>query len=184
MPLFWYGLAANSSLRSISQSYHEPETRDGFVGLLFAVAALFLSFSGKYRYERYGTILAGLLAVIVALVPCANSEELTSAAYGHYLAAVGLFVILGGFCWRVRKTALGQFHERKYEEARYRAGIYSLCLAGMLGCFALGLSGYFLKDAIKSSWPTFIFCLEALGLMSFGLSWLTAIRVLPITTHR
>ncbi len=45
---FFMQIASGVSLRSISESYHY-RARDWFVGLLFAVAALFLSFKGRTR---------------------------------------------------------------------------------------------------------------------------------------
>jgi hypothetical protein len=167
-------------LHSISESYYY-RGRDWFVGLLFAVSALFLSFKGVGGPERKLTLLASLLATIVATAPCECGRPHGAVSMLHYPAAAVLFAILGYFCWRFRETAKSK--TAKYPEAANRVHVYSACLAGMLGCGAMALVYAFAQKAIDARFPDYVFWMEALGLMSFGFSWLAASRTVPFLTN-
>lgn len=167
-------------LRSISESYHY-RARDWFVGLLFAVSALFLSFSGENALERGLTVIASALAAVVAVAPCACDRPPGALSALHFPAAAGLFAILGYFCWRFRRTARSKI--ARYPEARNRVRVYSVCFAGMLGCGAMAVAYAVARDALDARFPNYVFWTEALGLVSFGLSWLAASRTLPILTN-
>jgi hypothetical protein len=176
-------LVSGQSLGSISEAYYF-RSRDWFVGLLFAVGFLFISFKGlKDRpYERLLTLAACLLAVTVATVPCNCKPPTTGSAVPiHFLAAVLLFVILGYFCWRFRKTAKEQVS--KYPEAAIRVRVYSACLVGMIGCGVMTLIYAFAKERIDLWISTWVFWTEFIGLCSFGISWLAASRVFPYVTN-
>jgi hypothetical protein len=179
MALFMQAISGEL-LRSISESYHY-RARDWFVGLLFAEAVLFLSFSGKNKTERKLTILASLLAAIVAIAPCECNRPPGPASVLHFPAAAGLFGILGYFCWRFRKTAKAKI--TKYPEAGKRVHIYTICLTGMLGCGLMALVYAIGKDSIDPRLPNYVFWTEAIGLASFGLSWLAASRTVPFLTN-
>lgn len=177
---FFMQLVSGVVLLSISESYHH-RARDWFVGLLFAVAALFLSFSGKNRFERILTIAASILAAIVAVAPCRCGTHSSPWSGFHFPAAAGLFAILGYFCWRFRRTALSKV--TMYPEARNRARVYTLCLAGMIGCGLMALAYVLFEAEVLALCPAYVFWLEALGLVSFGVSWLAASRTLPLLTN-
>ena len=177
---FFMQFISGEVLNSISESYHY-RARDWFVGLLFAVAALFLSFSGESKFERVLTVLASLLAAIVAIAPCACDREPGALSALHFPAAAGLFAILGYFCWRFRRTARSKI--ARYPEANTRVRVYTMCLIGMVGCAVMALAYVVAADAIDERFPNYIFWLEALGLVSFGFSWLAASRTLPLVTN-
>ena len=177
---FFMQFASGELLRSISESYHY-RARDWFVGLLFAVAALFLSFSGKNRFERILTTVASLLAAVVAIAPCTCNREPGTLSALHFPAAAALFAILGYFCWRFRRTAKSKV--ARYPEARNRVRVYTLCLAGMVGCGLMAVAYAVAQGALDAKFPNYIFWLEALGLVSFGVSWLAASRTLPLVTN-
>lgn len=178
---FFMQLVSGEALQSISESYHH-RGRDWFVGLLFAVGVLFLSFSGENRLERVLSALAGLLAVVVAVAPCdCGRPQAPALSVLHFPAAGGLFAILGYFCWRFRRTALGKTH--RYPEAQRRARLYALCLAGMSACGAMALAYAVAQPRLDAAWPNYVFWMEALGLTSFGISWLAASRTLPLITN-
>lgn len=103
-------VASGELLHSVSESYHY-RARDWFVGLLFAVAALFFSFKGENTFERKLTFLASLCAMLVAVAPCACARPTTIIAVFHFPAAASLFAILGYFCWRFRNTAMGKIYK-------------------------------------------------------------------------
>lgn len=181
---FFMQLVSGELLHSISESYHY-RARDWFVGLLFAVGALFFSFKGQNSFERKLTLLAALCAVLVAIAPCACGRKPALIAIFHFPAAAGVFAIMGYFCWRFRRTAIEKI--KQYPEAKTRVRIYSLCLAGMVGCWLMvvvyGVSYIVAGDALDRAFPNYVFWLEALGLVSFGISWLAASRTLPVITN-
>ena len=177
---FFVQLASGELLHSISESYHY-RARDWFVGLLFAVAALFLSFKGENRFERRLTLLASACAALVAVAPCECGHPSTILSVFHFPAAAGVFAILGYFCWRFRRTAMTKVV--RYPEAKNRVRVYSICLLGMVGCGLMGVAYAVARNAIDELFPNYIFWLEALGLVSFGTSWLTASRTLPLLTN-
>lgn len=177
---FFSQFVSGEILTSISEAYH-TRARDVFVGLLCAVAALFLSFSGRNWLERVLTFMASLLAAVVAIAPCACGSRPSALSTLHYPAAVGLFMILGYFCWRFRRTALAKV--TKYREAKNRVLVYNVCLAGMMACGLMALAYLLAKDSLSARFPSYVFWLEALGLVSFGTSWLAASRTLPFVTN-
>ena len=177
---FFMQIASGELLHSISESYHY-RARDWFVGLLFVVAALFLSFSGESKTERILTIVASAFAATVAIAPCECDRCPGALSALHFPAAAGLFAILGYFCWRFRKTARSKV--AKYPEAARRVHVYTVCLVGMLGCGLMAAGYLAAKDALDAMFPNYVFWLEALGLVSFGFSWLAASRILPIITN-
>lgn len=173
-------LASGELLHSISEAYHH-RARDWFVGLLFTVAALFLSFKGENGFERKLTMLASLGAVLVAVVPCECGRKASAISVLHFPAAGVVFAIMGYFCWRFRRTARSK--AVRYPEAGMRAHIYTACLAGMLVC-GLMAAGYAIwHERIDAVFPNYLFWLEALGLVSFGVSWLTASRTIPFLVN-
>lgn len=179
-------LVSGEVLRSISESWHYPRSRDWFVGLLFSVSVLFLSFRGENRpgqrvNERALTVLASLCAALVAVAPCACDRPPGPLAAWHFPAAVCLFLILTYFCWRFRKTAMAKVS--RYPEARRRGWVYSVCLAGMGVCLSMGAVYVLARKSIDAMWPAYVFWLEAIGLVSFGLSWLAASRTVPLITN-
>ena len=174
-------LMAGEPLASISDSYHHS-ARDWFVGLLFAIAALFLSFSGENRFERTLTLAASFLAAVVAIAPCTCGGVTTAVSALHFPASACLFAILGYFCWRFRKTA--KLKVNRYPQARIRVHVYELCFAGMVISWVMAAVYFAAPTAINAAFPAYVFWLEALGLVSFGFSWLAASRVLPVITNR
>ena len=177
-------LASGELLHSVSESYHY-RARDWFVGLLFAVAALFFSFKGENSFERKLTLLASLCAMLVAVAPCACARPTTIIAVFHFPAAAGVFAILGYFCWRFRRTAMTKIE--KYPEAANRVHIYSACLLGMAICWLMTITyviAYLIAgNLFDEKFPNYVFWLEAIGLVSFGVSWLTASRTLPLIAN-
>jgi hypothetical protein len=177
---FFMQTVSGEVLRSISESYHY-RARDWFVGLLFVEAALILSFSGINRFERILTIVASIFAAAVAVAPCDCGRGAATLSFLHFPAAAGLFVILGYFCWRFRKTAKSKAKE--YPEANKRVHVYSVCLIGIVASLLMGAVYAFAEKAIDATFPNYVFWLEALGLVSFGVSWLAASRTIPVITN-
>ncbi|MDH4450906.1 MAG: hypothetical protein QE265_09980 [Rhodoferax sp.] len=176
-------VASGELLDSISASYH-TRARDWFVGLLFAVAALFLSFKGEtgnHGRERKLTLFASLCALLVAVAPCACGRTASAISAFHYLGATGVFVVMGYFCWRFRKTATDKID--KYPEAKNRVNVYTACLLGMILCGTMAIWYLLAKILNYPVFTTYLFWVEAIGLFSFGVSWLAASRIFPMITN-
>ena len=174
-PCMW--LIAGYKTPSISDSYYSP-ARDYFVGALFAVGGLFLAVKGATVGERRLSLLASICAAVVATCPCYSSLAPDKGSALHFPAAGILFAILAYFCWAFRQRALQRIGP--HTRANVRVKIYGLCLAGMVSM--LPLAGYLLlnQEAVLKQYPSFIYWIELIGLVSFGISWLTASRTLPI----
>ena len=173
-------LFASSPLTSISASYWEGGWSESiFVGFLFAIAAFLLAYNGRSENEMVLSKIASVAGLSVALFPCGCDGHVVRIPYVHYVAAATLFLILAVFCYDFFKRASRKGHQ----QAKRRAILYVLCGAAILlsiGVLAFdGVSGHHLAMRI----PRLVFYGEAVGLIAFGISWLTASRVLPGLTR-
>jgi hypothetical protein len=90
-----------------------------------------------------------------------------------------MFLILAFFAFRFYKRA----RAKGYTQANRRALIYALCCAGIVvSIVTLGYDGLF-GNTLTNAFPKFTYVGEAVGLVSFGISWLTASRTLPGITR-
>src|SRR5215813_6824217 len=172
---FLTSLFAKSSLPSISASYYEGGwSQSIFIGFLFAIAAFLLAYNGRSRPEMLLSKLAAIAGLCVALFPCKceSHDELVPGV--HYTAAAIMFVVLAYFCYRFYLRAKSKGHAT----ANARAVVYVVCgLAIVLSMLVLALNGL---GVLPISNPRVAFYGEAVALMAFGISWLTASHVLPI----
>ena len=151
-------LFAKTAITSISAAYYEGGTAQSIlVGFLFAASALLLA----------------------ALFPCKCGTHVEPFPGVHDLAAAVMFVILAYFCYSFIKRA----RTKGYPQAKLRVKIYALCgIAILLAIVVLGIDR--LTDgALTDRIPRLTFYGEAVGLIAFGSSWLTASRVLPVVTN-
>lgn len=172
---------ASTPIASISASYYEPGWSSNiFVGFLFAIAAFLLAYNGLSFSEMACSKVAALAALGVALFPCQCDNRDEIIPYVHAASAAVMFLILTYFCYLFFKRAKA----KGYAQAKARAGIYALCgvtiLASVLVLAFDGVSGGVLSEKI----PRLTFYGERAGLMAFGISWLTAARVLPVLTRQ
>ena len=177
---------SGGSITSISASYHETDlARNIFVGFLFVISALLLSYNGRSTSEFFLSKTAAIAAIGVALFPCScdNSENACEAVYivpyVHYVCAAIMFLILVFFCYLFYKRA----SEKGYLQARIRALIYVLC--GLVIIFSIAVIAYdaVTEESIRKNFKRVVFYGEAAALVAFGVAWLTASRVLPIITN-
>jgi len=172
---------ASTPITSISASYYETGwSQSIFVGFLFAIAAFLLAYNGLSFWEMALSKVAAIAALGVALFPCQCDNRDEIIPYVHAASAAVMFLILTYFCYLFFKRAKA----KGYAQAKARAGIYAICgvtiLASVLVLAFDGFSGGILSEKI----PRLTFYGERAGLMAFGISWLTAARVLPILTRQ
>jgi len=171
---------AEPPLTSISASYYSTGPAQSiFVGYLFATSAFLLAYNGRSRTEMVLSKVAAAAALGVALFPCNCADTTEQSSPVHWVSAASMFVILTYFCYTFRQRAL----DRNHFEAKIRAAIYLICGIAMLVSIAvLG------ADALSHRWLThrvsdLVFWGETVSLIAFGVSWLTASRVLPLLTR-
>ena len=172
---------ASSAITSISASYYEGGWSESiFVGFLFAISAFLLAYNGLTRLEMILSKVAAIAALGVALFPCECDSHPALVPYGHGVSAAVMFLILAIFCRVFFKRAM----HKGYPQAKVRAAVYAACgTAIVLATLALAVD-HFSGDALSGWSSSFVFYGESVGLIAFGISWLTASRTIPIITRR
>ena len=173
-------LFAKSPITSISASYYEGGwSQSIFIGFLFAIAAFLLAYNGVTRVEMLLSKIASAAALGVTLFPCACDTHIPPVPFIHYASAAVLFFILAFFCYGFFKRAMAKGHT----EARRRAKIYALCGVAIVLAIVIMALDNLANRALSAVIPQLTFYGEATGLIAFGVSWLTASRVLPGITR-
>jgi len=172
---------STSPLESISASYYEEFwARDIFVGFLYAIAAFLLTYNGRSKRQMILSKVAAFSAIGVAMFPCECGDHEEIIANVHGLSATIMFLILAMFCYTFFKRAIA----KESRQAKYRAYIYAACgFTIIISILILGydsLSNY----SISSKITRLTFYGENAGLVSFGIAWLTASRMLPLLTGK
>lgn len=170
---------ANSAITSISASYYEGGwSQTIFVGFLFAISALLLAYNGLSRTEMILSKIASVAALGVAMFPCKCDTHDELISHVHGASAATMFLILAFFCYGFFQRARIKGHT----QAKARAVIYALCGVAILAAIlVLSIDGV-LGGTLSASVPRLTFYGERTGLIAFGISWLTASRVLPVLT--
>lgn len=172
---------ASTSITSISASYYEGGwSQSIFIGFLFAIAAFLLAYNGLSRSEMLMSKVAAVAGLGVALFPCKCSTHAELVPYVHGVSAAVMFLILAYFCYGFFRRARTKGHY----QANTRASIYAVCgIAMLLSIIVLALDNL-LGEALSASIPRLTYYGETVGLASFGFSWLTASRILPVLTRQ
>lgn len=171
---------------SISASYYTG-ARNYFVGSLCAVG-VFLICSIGYREDRPWSVLAGILAVVVAFSPtdpdtCRGvgaASPPAMAPWIHRGAAVALFATFAYFCLRlfVRTRVNGVVVRRPRaamlaKPKRKRNATFVVCGWTMVGAMAVGGGWYGLNWLAHVPVPSHLmFAIEWICLWAFALAWL------------
>jgi hypothetical protein len=171
---------AESKISSISASYCEGGwSQSIFVGFLFAIAAFLLAYNGESRSEMLMSKFAAVAALGVALFPTSCKDQPELIPYVHFGSAAVMFLILAYFCYVFYKRARAKGHT----EANRRAFLYVLSgvviIASMLTMVFDKVTGGVLSARIVR----LVFYSERAALVAFGISWLTASKVLPVLTR-
>ena len=171
---------AGSSITSISASYYEGGwSQSIFVGFLFAIAAFLLAYNGLSTREMVLSKVAALAALGVALFPCRCDNRDEIVPYVHSVAAATMFLILAYFCYLFFQRAF----EKGYAQAKARGVIYAICGIVMVVSILVLAIDAFSGGSLSAKVPRLTFYGERAALMAFGISWLTASRVLPVLTR-
>jgi hypothetical protein len=177
---------------SISAYFHTG-MRDVFVGSLCAVGVFLLCYKGYERTDSTLAKAAGAFALLVALCPTsetsreatdvggrvldsvtffsgADSPDPALVGYVHFGAAAAFFLILAYMSiFLFTRTDAARPTPRKLQ----RNTIYRVCGIVMLACIiAIGVAKLALNDQAEAR-SHFVFWLEAIAVVSFGISWLT-----------
>lgn len=172
---------STTTLTSISAAYYEGGwSQVIFVGFLFAISALMLAYNGYTRVEMVLCKVAAMCGICIAMFPCRcnDRDEIIKGLHGG--AAIVLFLILAYLCWGFYQRA----HAKRSPQARVRSWIYIACGLAMLVSIGSLAVETFTQGGLSRYMARFVFYGEALGLVAFGFSWLTASRTLPFLTGR
>ncbi len=180
----WYFVTTGqmTPLGSVSEYYH-TSGRDIFVGLLCAIGVFMIVYKGFANLDNIVSTIGGISAIGIAFCPTgceglySYCKELCGANWCdkqtvlHFVFAAILFTMLAVFCFylftnRTDKT------DRSYDyNPLYRRSGW-IIIACMILIFVYSkLLGSDTKEGLAFFRP--IFWLEAIGLMTFGFSWLT-----------
>ncbi len=173
-------LFAGNTITSISESYYIGGwSQTIFIGFLFAIAAFLLAYNGTSRGEMLLSKVAAIAGLGIALFPCKCGSHAELVPYVHAASAATMFLILAYFCYGFFIRARSKGHP----QAQLRATVYAICgIAILISIFILAIDGIF-GGFISAAIPRLTFYGEATGLVAFGISWLTASRVLPVLTR-
>jgi hypothetical protein len=171
---------AGAPLSSISASYYAGGWAQSiFVGFLFATASFLIAYNGQSAGELVASKVAGVAALGVALFPCDCDGHPPLVPYVHYTSAAVLFSILTYFCYCFFKRAWAKGHP----QAKARAMIYAGCGAAMVVSLLTLVFDHIGGGSLTRLDPFLTFHCEYASLTAFGVSWLTASRVLPVLTR-
>ncbi len=151
---------------SISYFYHVPATRDLFVGLLWALGLFLVLFQGFGRAENLLLSAAGVLLILVAMVPTGIEQCTDTAVDWHEGFAFAffacLFVVALGFSKRRLKYILWSPLRERFARAYNLAG----CLMIGLPSAAWGISQWQGSDCGHAVYWT-----EAAAIGAFAFYW-------------
>lgn len=167
-------ILAGGGLDSISEAYHrDGMARDVFVGSLLAISAFLATYNGHSNNQMILAKIAAIAAVGIALFPCECGDYPDVIPKIHGIASMVMFLVLAFFC----KTFYHRAKVKGHQEAILRSRIYFVCGSAIaISILVLvfdGLGGGVIKGVI----PNLVFIGEAVGLVAFGVAWLTASRV-------
>jgi hypothetical protein len=173
---------AGHSITSISASYYAGGwSQIILIGFLFAIASFLLAYNGLTKREMVMSKVASLAALGVAMIPCACPGHPESPIFApeipylHGASATVMFLILACFCYEFYKRA----QAKGYVQADRRARIYATCgILILVSIVVMGLD-VFTDEALSKRFAKLTFVGEGVALVAFGVSWLTASKVLP-----
>jgi len=163
-------------LPSISDYYPNGTnfTRNWLVGTLCAVGTFLYLYKGYSNVENVVLNIAGVLAVIVALVPC-RCGDVSKKPSIHGAAAVAFFVCIAFVAIRCSRDTLSLMPDEALRK-RYQRRYHFIALAMVF--FPVAAAGISFVFGLVSQLQ---FVAEAFGIYTFALYWLFKSRELSIT---
>jgi len=174
-------LLADTPLTAISASYYAGGWAQSiFIGFLFATAAFLLAYNGYSTPEMVTSKVAAVAALGVALFPCECDGHAELVPYVHAGSAAVMFLILTYFCYGFFRRAWTKGHP----QAKVRAYVYAVCGGVMAASILVLLADHLSGGSLSALDPQLTFHGEYASLVAFGVSWLTASRMLPVITRK
>lgn len=179
LPLIAYLFSGCCVVQESISHYYYTVAGDVFVALLSCTGIFLITYPGKGRIEDYLTNIAGVCAVIVAILPTGYEQFNLTCTYPNcfnnypfisilHLTSAGSFFLILGY------VAIFQFPENTNSNiGRTRRHFYRWCGIIMWACI-LTLSPMIFSDYygdFLSEWKL-VFILEVIMLLSFGTCWL------------
>ncbi|MEN8122773.1 MAG: DUF998 domain-containing protein [Bacteroidota bacterium] len=169
-------------IQSSVSNYYHTNMRDILVGILFAIAMFFISYTGYERKDDIASNIAAIAMIGVALFPTSvSSNELTYCipnvfdngiiSYIHFTFATILFLTLA-------YISLGLFtifeKGKKSKRKETRNKIYKACgITIVVSIIAIAIYVFVLKNRFPGlNNFNIIFWFETIALIAFGISWL------------
>jgi hypothetical protein len=168
---------SNVPITSISASYHVGGwARDIFVGSLYVIFALLLSYNGRSLSQMFHSKIAAVAALCVAMFPCKCGSHPEIIPNFHGISACIMFLILVYFCWEFFRRA----RSKNTKTASFRAIIYVIMGAIIIASIFILLINHFLDDQISTIITRLTYYCETAALVAFGIAWFTASQLKPI----
>ena len=162
--------------KSISGYYHTG-MRDVFVGTLCVIGFFLLSYRGYDRLDDMAGDLACVFAVGVALFPTAPGHAASRGAcivgFVHLAFAALFFMTL--ICFSLFLFTRTDANRQPSRKKLQRNRVYRACGYAMSVCILLIVVCPLLPDEVAVRVRAYepVFWLEAVAIVSFGISWLT-----------
>ena len=171
---------SSKPLSSISASYYQfGWSQSIFIGFLFIIAAFMFAYNGVSRRQMLLSKVDAIAALCIVLFPCGCNGHHELLPRVHALAGASMFLILTYFSYAFYKSAM----RKGYANAKARATIYAACgLAMFLTILGLSIDSL-IGGPLAERIPRLTFYAETICLIAFGVSWLTASRILPVLTR-
>ncbi len=157
---------------SMSAYYHAGDgvVRDIFVGVLWAVGAILFLYKGFTDLENYALNLAGVLVVLVAVVPMPwGDQEHGQSFTWHGLYSALYFISLAYVCMFRASDTLKYLEDqalrKKYKSCYSTLGILMVAVPAIVFI----LSKIFQQQPRTEPW---LFFIEASGVYIFAIYWI------------
>lgn len=158
--------------------YYFTVAGDVFVGVLCVVALFLIAYKGYGRADNISTTIAGIMAIVIALVPTTQNESSLCSVlqlkdnvlrvWIHYTAAAIFFLTLAYIAFFLFTKSRGGMSPEK----KLRNNIYRSCAGIMLACIVLVFAATRDKLSASADAVHAVFWLEWIALLAFGTSWL------------
>jgi hypothetical protein len=155
------------TLKNISVYYYTG-MKNVFVGSLCAISLFLFFYKGYDKWDNWTGNLAGFFALVIAIFPTVEEGPYDWQAHVHFYSAVCLFVTLAGISLFLFTKTGPDPTKRKLK----RNMIYIICGSVMIVSLIAGEAFIlFFEDDHPDS--DFVFWVETVALVAFGVSWLT-----------